>query len=149
MARRDRNHVSDERTRKLSARQYAKGRLYEWGNVIRKVVLRDAPNPNIYNEQPFFNPRINFDGDRIEAALATSIRFERALQVDEVLLPLRDTHSYTAIVIRYVMREPGHTNRKLRHDDQLELWHRRTTMGRTAYYQHLARVEAYVAMALS
>lgn len=140
----------EKNTRRLSARQYARGRLFEWGNVVRSIVLRDIPNPDVYNVQPFFNPRIDFNRQQIETKLAINRRFERALEVDEILIPVRDTnpHSYRAVVIRFVLREPGHPNRKLPHDEQVALFYKQTGLGQWSFYARLARVEAYIAMAL-
>jgi len=138
-----------DREQKASAREYARARLLEWGSCIRSLCLSDAPNPDMYNQQAFYNPRVDLNSQKIMSRKYQGLRWERALETDKVLEPVRDSDkkSWAAVQIRYILRQPGHFKR-LPQEEQLEQFKRLTGLGMASYYEKLRRVEEMVAMAL-
>jgi hypothetical protein len=134
----------------ISAREYAKARLFEWGSCIRTLTMRGAPNPNMYNRSAFYNAGVVMDRNRIQAQHFDGISWARATEVDEILAVLRDSKGsiWDAIVIRYVMREPGGAGRRMEKAQQVRLWYQRTGLGSYAYYQRLRTAESFIGTAL-
>jgi len=130
-------------------RAYAQGRLREWGNCVRRITMSGAPRANIYSRQPFSNERMNFDMKTTEQQLFAGRVWDRAIEVDEILMPVReaDDSQWRAVVIRYVIREHGGI-RRLPQEIQLIQFKHSTGLGRNAYYRKLKRVEQFLAMGL-
>ena len=128
----------------------ARARLFEWGTCIRAVIFSGAPHPNYYSEQPFNNTRTNFDFKEVSREIFVGSRFDRAIELDEIIQPIKDNNRtmYAALIVRYVERDHG-GKRKLRKKDQLFKFHQRTGLGKTAYYTRLAKAETFISMHFS
>ncbi len=125
----------------------ARARLFEWGTCIRSVVFSGAPHPSFYSKQPFTNERTNFDFKQVSREVFVGRRFDRAIEVDEWLQPIKDRNitMYAALIVRYVEREHG-GRRKLRQEEQVYQFYLRTKLGKTAYYRRLTKAEQFITM---
>lgn len=131
------------------AREYAQARLFEWGNCVRRVTMSGAPRANIYSRQPFSNERMNFDMKSTEQELFAGKVWDRAIEVDELLLPVRESNdaAWRALVIRYIIREHGGI-RRVSQEIQLIQFYHSTGLGKVTYYKMLRRAEQSLAMGL-
>ena len=138
-------------SQETSARENAKARLWGWGSCIRVITMAGIPNGNYYSQQPFASNRINFDFKETEQDLYRGNRWEKAIEIDEILVPVRESNDATwaATIIRYVWRERGTGgSKKLAQEYQLRQFHHLTSLGKVSYYNRLKRIEHFIAMAL-
>lgn len=135
--------------RKTAGIEGARARLYEWGSCVRAVTAGEAPNVNMYNRSTFYNPRVNFEQRGTVREMFQGERFRRGTEIDELLIPIHESNpkTWAALWIRYVLRDQG-GRRKLRQDDQIKTWKKRTEMGKWSYFARLRRAEEYIAMSL-